>query len=331
VSRRAVIVGRGAVTPAGAGVAPLWDAVRNGISCVRAEEFLDLEGLPIAKVSARFPDATLAEINARHGSPGRPEAEALLREAVAQALAESGISARDGANTVLLTTQLPESGFERTSPETGYGAALREPARRADGAAARQGLGASWLADLRARLGSGLTTFSMQATCATGLRLVCEAARLIQLGRAERAIVAVLSRPVDAVHVAAFARALALSRWDGAPSAASRPFDQKRSGFVFGEAAGALVIEAEELARARGAAGFGRILGWGLAMNSQHFLRTSLRHMLTVVRAALRQSRLEAPTPWARRLPSETPTRRAPSTAFSASAWARSASARARP
>lgn len=265
MTRQAVIVGRGAVTPAGIGVSALWSTLRDGRSCVRAEPLFDVQGIPMAGVSARIPDADLAQLAER--SERRSDAECLLWEVLRQALDEARVEPGSLPATALLTTQLPEP--------------------------AREGLGSTLAHDLGKRLDTRLHLTSLHATCATGLRLVCEAARLIELGQFERVIVGVVSRPLDAVHIAAFGRALALSRWDGAPQAASRPFDQRRSGFVFGEAAGALVIEAEDLARSRGAPGFGRILGWGLAMNAQHFLRTSMKHMVGVQRAALARSGCE--------------------------------------
>lgn len=298
--RGVVVTGRGAVTPAGIGIGPLWQAVAAGRSCVGREEYLDVEGLPIAPVSARCRAEDFATLRARHPER-RCGSEALLWEAVDQALRESG---EDRArSSVLLTTQVPESGFEW--PETSaYGDELRAAATGPERAAQlraytarppveREGVGSRWLADLARRIGPELRVLPLHATCATGLRLVCEAARAIRLGRCERAVVAVLSRNVDALHVTAFARALALSRWDGAPAAASRPFDQRRSGFVFGEAAGALIIEAEDAARARGAPIHGRLLGWGMATNLEHFLRTSFKHMVRVMKDALRASEID--------------------------------------
>jgi 3-oxoacyl-[acyl-carrier-protein] synthase II len=54
-----------------------------------------------------------------------------------------------------------------------------------------------------------------------------------------------------------------LSRWEGPPSEASRPFDALRTGLVVAEGAAIVAIEREDHARDRGAKIYARILGWG--------------------------------------------------------------------
>ncbi len=299
MSGRAIITGRGVVSPAGVGIAPLWASVSSGTSHVGAEKLLDLEDLPIASVSARLPESVLGEVLLRWKESRRSDGEALLWEVVDQALRESGADSRPLPRTTLLTTQLFETGFESSTPTPAYGAQLRaaggqEPHAHYEKHAPvlREGVASRLVQDLGERLSTELSVMALQATCATGLRLVCEAARLLQLGRTDRVIVAVVSRPIDAVHIASFARALSLSRWDGIPSAASRPFDQRRSGFVLGEAAGALVLEAAPGKAHEQPPSFASVLGWGLAMSSHHIMRPSLTHMVRVMRQALAASGL---------------------------------------
>jgi len=302
MSGRAVITGRGVVSPAGVGVEALWSAVVAGQSQVTAETVLDLDELPISAVSARLPEAALASVSERWAGSRRSDAEALLWDVIDQALGEARVEPRPGVKTAFLTTQLWESGLEASLGQPGYGDEVRRAVAAGDELraaylkhppVARAGVGSRLVADLSRRLGTELSVLSLQATCATGLRLVCEAARLIQLGRVDRVIVGALSRPVDALHFASMARALSLSRWQGVACAASRPFDQQRSGFVLGEAAAALVLESEALSGPSQPSGIARILGWGLSTSSAHFIRPNLTPMVRVMKQALGTSGIE--------------------------------------
>src|SRR5439155_3763828 len=54
------------------------------------------------------------------------------------------------------------------------------------------------------------------------------------------------------------------------PERASRPFDVDRDGFVFGEGAGAMVLEREDHARARGARPIAVLAGGALTADAHH-------------------------------------------------------------
>src|SRR5438094_458490 len=72
------------------------------------------------------------------------------------------------------------------------------------------------------------------------------------------------------ISIAAFNQARALSTRNDAPEQASRPFDRDRDGFVFSEAAGCVVLEAYEHAKARGAPILAEIIGYGATADAHH-------------------------------------------------------------
>lgn len=107
--------------------------------------------------------------------------------------------------------------------------------------------------------------------CAASLQAIGDAARLIRCGEADIAVCGGAEAAIDRVSLGAFAAAKALSTgFNDTPGRASRPFDQARDGFVIGEGAGMLVIEALEHALARGAVPLAELIGYGTSADAFH-------------------------------------------------------------
>ncbi|GAU84020.1 beta-ketoacyl-ACP synthase II [Bosea sp. BIWAKO-01] len=107
--------------------------------------------------------------------------------------------------------------------------------------------------------------------CAAGVQAIGDAARLIRAGEADIALCGGAEACIDLVALGGFAAARALSTgFNDEPERASRPFDRDRDGFVMGEGAGMLVIEALEHAQARGATPLAEITGYGTSADAYH-------------------------------------------------------------
>lgn len=114
-------------------------------------------------------------------------------------------------------------------------------------------------------------SYSMASACATGTHSIATSALMIEAGEAEVMIAGGAEAATRQNTVAGFGNARALARAkDGDPTRASRPFDRKRSGFVMGEGAGALVLEEEQHARARGAKPLCYVSGFGMTTDGWH-------------------------------------------------------------
>ena len=94
---------------------------------------------------------------------------------------------------------------------------------------------------------------TLNTACSAGGDAMMAAAMLIRGGDADAVLVIGGESILCPVIFSSLAQAKALSRNNENPAAASRPFDLARDGFVIGEGGGALVIETEAHARARGA------------------------------------------------------------------------------
>jgi 3-oxoacyl-[acyl-carrier-protein] synthase II len=106
--------------------------------------------------------------------------------------------------------------------------------------------------------------------CAAGSHAVGEGARLIRDGTSDVVVAGGAESSITPVAVAAFARMGALSGRNDDPTAASRPFDADRDGFVMGEGAGVLILEPWDKAVARGATILGEVLGYGRNSDGHH-------------------------------------------------------------
>lgn len=107
--------------------------------------------------------------------------------------------------------------------------------------------------------------------CAAGVQGIGDAARMIRAGEADVALCGGTEACIDRVSLGGFAAARALSTgFAETPERASRPFDQARDGFVMGEGAGLMVVEALDHALARGATPIAELIGYGTTADAYH-------------------------------------------------------------
>jgi 3-oxoacyl-[acyl-carrier-protein] synthase II len=107
--------------------------------------------------------------------------------------------------------------------------------------------------------------WSIASACATGGHAIGEAARMIVRGEADAIVAGGTEAAMTDICLAAFRRMGALSK-----AGVSCPFDARRDGFVMGEGAGVVILEAEEHAKARGANIRARVVGYGASNDAFH-------------------------------------------------------------
>jgi len=131
-------------------------------------------------------------------------------------------------------------------------------------------------------------------SCASGVIAVGEAMRYIRDGMADVMIAGGAEATLSPLTFGAFDFIKTMSRWEGDPPFACRPFDRERDGFVMGEGAASLVVEEYEHARARGARTYAEVLGY--ALNNEAFHMTtplpSGEAVIACMRAALADAAL---------------------------------------
>jgi 3-oxoacyl-[acyl-carrier-protein] synthase II len=111
---------------------------------------------------------------------------------------------------------------------------------------------------------------ALATACASAANAIGDACKLIQTGQAEVMITGGSEAAITHMGLGGFAAMRALSTRNDDPPRASRPFDRDRDGFVLGEGAGILILEAEETALARGARIYAEMLGYGMSADGWH-------------------------------------------------------------
>jgi 3-oxoacyl-[acyl-carrier-protein] synthase II len=123
--------------------------------------------------------------------------------------------------------------------------------------------------------------------CAAGAQALGDAYRFIQHNDADVMIAGGSDALVHPLVVASFSALRALSTRNDAPTAASRPFDKDRDGFVVGEGAGILVLEELEHARNRGCHIYAELAGYAVAADAHHPTASSVEGPAQAMRLAL--------------------------------------------
>jgi 3-oxoacyl-[acyl-carrier-protein] synthase II len=252
--RSAVVTGRGVVSPIGVGAESFLDAVagrRSGIADGQAEcsdfdpaQWLDRRELRRSDrfthlaVAAALQALDEAELGDQIGNGLEPERVAIV--------IGTGIG---GLTTLEQQMRAVIDGGERAvSPHM---VPMMMPNAATAAVAMRTGAhGPGW---------------SLASACATGAHAIGEGKRMLERGDADVVIAGGSEAPLTPLAIAAFRQMGALSK-----VGRSCPFDARRDGFVIGEGAGVLILEAEEHARARGAKVRGRIAGYGASNDAFH-------------------------------------------------------------
>jgi 3-oxoacyl-[acyl-carrier-protein] synthase II len=268
--RRVVVTGLGLVTALGTDVASTWDGLVAGRSGIRPIAAFDPARLA-SRIAGEIPDFDPSVVLDRKEQRRNDRYTQLALVATREALASAGLPDRlDGAlaerTGILLGTGL---GGGITFAEQVLVGAGKGPDRISPFfiPMAIPNLAAGQAAIVFGALGPN---FAVSSACATGGHALGEAWEIIRRGDADVMIAGSSEAGVNEALVGGFAAMRALSTRNDDPAGASRPFDRGRDGFVIGEGAGAVILEALEHARARGARPLAELVGYGASADASH-------------------------------------------------------------
>jgi 3-oxoacyl-[acyl-carrier-protein] synthase II len=267
---RVAITGVGAITPAGpdvaaslsmalsgrsaAGPITAWDASQHAVRFAAPIATFDPEPWVDARQARRIDRvgllaiAAAEEALAQAGLLGEPAAADPARVAVIIGSGVGGITSLEDQ----IATRV-ERGPSRVSP-------LLIPMMMPNGPAGLVSL----------RHGYRGPSLCVATACASGANSIGDGAEMIRSGRADVVVTGGVEASITPTAMAAFARMGALSARNDEPTAASRPFDRERDGFVMGEGAGIVVLESADHAARREAEVLGWLAGYGATCDAHH-------------------------------------------------------------
>ncbi len=268
--RRVVVTGMGMVTGLGNDVASTWAGLVAGRSAVRTIASFDPSRLT-SQIAAEVHDLDASRILDRKEIRRTDRYIQLGLVAAREALDQAGLPARFEGELAERTGVILGTGLGGVGTLTdGVTAnALRGPDRISPflipmGIA---NIGAGMVA---IQFGMTGPNFTVVSACATGGHALGESSEIIRRGDADIMVAGGTEAGIFEPLVGGFAAMRALSTRNDDPAAASRPFDTGRDGFVIGEGAGVVILEALEHAEARGAAILAELVGYGATADASH-------------------------------------------------------------
>lgn len=276
--RRIVVTGMGLVSPLGCGVEASWRRLIEGRSGIRPLPADMVDDLP-AKIAGIVParaDDEEAGFDPDMVVPPKDQRKMDRFILFALAAAQEAVSMAKWQPTT--AEQLERTATVIASGIGGF-PAIAEAVRTTESRGVRR-LSPFTIPSFLANLAAGHVTIKHGFTgpigtpvtaCAAGVQALGDAARMIRTDEADIAVCGGAEACIDKVSLGGFAAARALStRFNDTPEKASRPFDMARDGFVMGEGAGVLVIEALDHALARGATPIAELVGYGTTADAYH-------------------------------------------------------------
>jgi len=305
--RRVVVTGAGGVTPLGAQIEPAWQRLLAGESGVGDITLFDASNFP-TKIAAEVRNWDISDVGENPEDwkyQGRHTHFAI--GAGKKAMADSGLDlgridptrfgvytgSGEGQQDFDRFTQMIVAALDGPNLDlakfTRKGLEVLNPIAELE---QEPNMPAGHLASLFNAQGPNVNCLT---ACAASSQAIGEATEIIRRGEADVMLSGGTHTMIHPFGVTGFCLLTALSTRNDEPTRASRPFDRERDGFVLGEGAGMVVLEALEHAQARGAKIYGEIVGYGSTADAFRITDTHPegRGAISCIRMALADAGLD--------------------------------------
>ncbi len=266
--RRVVVTGLGVVSPIGIGADRFWNSLMEGRSGVRRISTWDPSALP-TQIAAEVPDFDPSAFMDRKEARRNDRFVQFAYAASRMALDDAALSI--GPANAQRVGVLIGSGIG--------GAITWEEQHRILETRGPDRVSPFFIPMIIMNMASGVVSILTGAkgpnecvvtACATGGNAIGDAMRIIQRGDADAMIAGGTEAAITILSVAGFCAMKAMSTRNDPPERAVRPFDAQRDGFIMGEGAGVVILEALKAAEARGARVYAELVGYGMSADAYH-------------------------------------------------------------
>jgi 3-oxoacyl-[acyl-carrier-protein] synthase II len=294
---RCVITGLGVVSPIGIGVASFWKAAlagQSGIGPVRSFEPFPREGYR-SRVAGHVHDFAVERF-LPGGQGDRVDRYAQFALVAAQeAMADSGLQmGRENAHRVGVIVGAGMGGMVMGEREITQLYEHKRPHR----------VHPNFIPVITLNSASGILAmahgakgpnWTISTACSSSAHALGHALSCIRYGQADVVITVGADASITPLVFAGFCSLRALStKYNDAPTKASRPFDRGRDGFVMGEGAGALILESLAHAKRRRARIYAEVAGYAATSEAHHMVipQEDGTEVATTMRLALKDARV---------------------------------------
>ncbi len=266
--RRVVVTGLGMISPLGNTVAETWHGIVNGKSGIATIAHFDASAFT-THFSASVKNLVVEDYF--------PSKEARKMDPFIQYGMVAGIQAIRDSGLVVTEANASRIGVSIGSGIGGIGT-IEESTKTLDEKGPRR-ISPFFVPSAITNMISGNLSImhnlrgpniAITTACTTGTHSIGFAARMIQYGDADVMVAGGAEMATTPLGLGGFAAARALSTRNDNPTAASRPWDKDRDGFVLGDGAGVIVLEEYEHAKARGANIYAELIGFGMSGDAYH-------------------------------------------------------------
>ncbi len=271
-AHRVVITGFGTVNACGLSASESWEAVRagrGGVGPITQFDPVDMTSKIAAELKDFDPTVAVAKHEVKRYDPFIQYALVAAKEAIEHSAIDLDQADRDRCGSII------GSGIGGLQTIVEQQAVLtKRGARRVSPYFVPKIMMNAATGQVSIQHGLRGANFATASACASSAHAMGMAFRMISAGELDFALTGGSEAVVTPLCVAGFCALKALStNFNDEPERASRPFDNKRDGFVLGEGAGVLAFENLEHAQARGGRIFAAVLGFGQTADAYNIVQ----------------------------------------------------------